>query len=175
MEFNNLGKRCNVIDCNQLDYLPFQCKYCSKWHCSTHANDHDCKASNNQDKMVMICPVCSKKLNYSSNDDPNTIWTIHYNEECSKNSVQTNQKIAKNNDVKKPIVRCAYHRCPTKLTTVNKYNCSDCRLEYCNTHRLQEYHDCSNKYKNVKEAKKPVNLTGKAPDNLGLGDQCYIF
>ena len=139
MEFNNLGKRCSNKYCNQLDYLPFQCKYCSKWHCSTHASDHGCGAYQNDDRHVMKCPVCNKVLKYSSNDDPNVLWTIHYNEECNQGNTPNI-----NTENKKTIVRCAFQRCPTKLNNVNKYSCSKCKKDFCNTHRLQEYHECSN-------------------------------
>lgn len=30
MEFSNLGKHCNEKTCNQKDFLPFKCKFCTE-------------------------------------------------------------------------------------------------------------------------------------------------
>lgn len=53
MEFTTLGKRCQVQHCNQHDYLPFECKYCTKFHCKMHAPDHDCTENNKDDRKAL--------------------------------------------------------------------------------------------------------------------------
>ena len=44
-EFIDLGKHCSVLDCQQLDFLPFDCRHCSKIFCKEHFNAdlHGCE------------------------------------------------------------------------------------------------------------------------------------
>lgn len=39
MEFPTLGEHCQKEDCNQVDFLPLQCK-CGKIYCRNHFNEH---------------------------------------------------------------------------------------------------------------------------------------
>jgi len=43
-EFPNLGKRCGVLICQQLDFLPFECIHCKKLYCLDHRtiDGHNC-------------------------------------------------------------------------------------------------------------------------------------
>jgi len=70
MEFDDLGGRCQYNDCNQLDYLPFECNLCKKILCLNHKSydQHECtvfykkndikpKPKSNTNK----CHFCNKK------------------------------------------------------------------------------------------------------------------
>ncbi|KAF2345964.1 Zinc finger AN1-type [Trinorchestia longiramus] len=45
MEFPELGHHCHVASCQQLDFLPLTCQYCSLTHCKDHSqpDDHQCQ------------------------------------------------------------------------------------------------------------------------------------
>lgn len=45
----NIGKHCDIKDCHQLDFLPFECDSCSKIFCLEHKSttSHDCMFINN--------------------------------------------------------------------------------------------------------------------------------
>ena len=36
MEFPGLGKRCGLLECKQLDFLPFKCSHCQLVFCKDH-------------------------------------------------------------------------------------------------------------------------------------------
>jgi AN1-like Zinc finger. len=36
MEFPGLGKRCGLVECKQLDFLPFKCSHCELVFCKDH-------------------------------------------------------------------------------------------------------------------------------------------
>lgn len=48
MEFPELGQRCSLQDCKQLDFLPFTCANCQQVFCKNHyiTSAHDCKCLN---------------------------------------------------------------------------------------------------------------------------------
>ena len=43
-EFVNVGKHCELKDCNRQDYLPFKCNNCNRWFCIDHwgLDNHVC-------------------------------------------------------------------------------------------------------------------------------------
>lgn len=45
MEFPELGKNCDKVGCNDLDFLPIKCQYCQKYFCTKHflPQDHQCE------------------------------------------------------------------------------------------------------------------------------------
>ena len=66
MELPDLGKHCFVSDCKQLDFLPFECTYCSMTFCKEHfgLESHGCeKKPNNtvtekrRNEDVYMCSV----------------------------------------------------------------------------------------------------------------------
>lgn len=69
MCFDNLGKDCALKECQQKDYLPFECKYCKQFYCLEHRSvvDHNCyvynqkKRKNILRKKTYYCFVCKKK------------------------------------------------------------------------------------------------------------------
>eukprot|EP01132_Coremiostelium_polycephalum_P002703 gene2703-3354_t len=76
MEFPNLGKHCSSVDCNALDFLPFECEYCKKQYCFEHKSyeSHSCPKYKDEkiDVYVHQCPVCGtmvKVLNSGSLDE----------------------------------------------------------------------------------------------------------
>jgi len=65
MEFANVGTHCNLKDCNQQDFMPFECVYCKKIHCGSHRrpDDHQCEIGGDEDlNYVIICPICETRI-----------------------------------------------------------------------------------------------------------------
>ena len=144
MEFTKLGKRCQALHCNQHEYLPFECKYCNKFHCTNHASDHECTEKKNQgDRKVIQCPTCAKGIYYSGNKDVDLLFEQHYANECSK---KMDQRTHFKNGKKKPKV-CAAEKCLKRITEVSKFVCKKCKRDLCLTCRIPEQHNCNVPYK----------------------------
>jgi predicted nucleic acid binding AN1-type Zn finger protein len=69
MEFYYIGQRCDLENCKQHDFLPFQCKYCKGTFCLEHRffDNHNCKKKinsiiqhDNSKKIENPCIVCGK-------------------------------------------------------------------------------------------------------------------
>ena len=71
MDFDHIGGRCQFENCNQLDYLPFECNLCNKVFCVDHKSydQHNCKAINKNTvkktkSNVNRCHFCKKKRDF---------------------------------------------------------------------------------------------------------------
>jgi len=69
MDFYYIGKRCEMQNCKQHDFLPFQCKYCTGNFCLEHRffENHNCKnykdnikLDQNEKKIYNQCFACGK-------------------------------------------------------------------------------------------------------------------
>ncbi len=71
-ELPNLGKHCSAADCQQLDFLPFECKHCTSVFCKEHfpLEAHSCSSKTsvtvtekrrNQDVYACSVDGCAKK------------------------------------------------------------------------------------------------------------------
>ena len=73
-----IGKHCELAECQQLDFLPFQCEHCLKYFCDSHYRYHGCeskqslsvddhyqqqRASSSSKDVLFKCqvPRCKKK------------------------------------------------------------------------------------------------------------------
>lgn len=160
MEFQNLGERCTVPFCKQQDYLPFRCKFCDKVHCKTHAGDHNCSNSDQGDRKVILCPICESPLYYTAEQNPNELCDDHLQKHCDQ---KTKRKKSPN------LIRCDYWSCATKLNNINKYNCKNCKKEYCGIHRMGWDHDCEKAiqdYQNERAAYRLKELGKKKAEKL---------
>uniref|UniRef100_A0A0E0M0S6 AN1-type domain-containing protein n=1 Tax=Oryza punctata TaxID=4537 RepID=A0A0E0M0S6_ORYPU len=59
--FPDLGAQCDREDCNQLDFLPFDCDGCGKTFCAEHRTyrDHGCARAADQGRTVVVCEACA--------------------------------------------------------------------------------------------------------------------
>jgi predicted nucleic acid binding AN1-type Zn finger protein len=57
--FPDLGAHCDDPNCNQLDFLPFECDGCGKVFCTEHRTylDHGCAKAADQGR-TLICESC---------------------------------------------------------------------------------------------------------------------
>lgn len=132
----SIGAHCSHPECNQLDFLPFQCNACNKIYCQYHrmASDHACpRADLAGDNQVVVCPVCAKAVKLVAGEDPNVTYTRH-----SSSSACDPANYAKVHKKQ----RCPVPNCREKLTTVNVHRCKECGINTCLKHRLTKDHNC---------------------------------
>lgn len=140
--FSDKGKHCDVSACQALDFLPFECTYCSRTFCLAHfkTNDHDCGKVAEHDRRVIVCEDCGKSLRLTV-EEPGSILAAHKatGDEC---------ELAR--QLKSPLKICGAKNCRQTLTVSNKYECKICGLMVCLKHRLRGDHECKpeNRVKN---------------------------
>ncbi len=69
-----IGKYCEMVDCNQLDFCPFMCYCCKKYFCLEHYKykSHNCVNApeskiiqvdiKDEKKVQVKCDVCNRKI-----------------------------------------------------------------------------------------------------------------
>eukprot|EP01087_Luapelamoeba_hula_P023318 TRINITY_DN854_c3_g1_i1.p1 TRINITY_DN854_c3_g1~~TRINITY_DN854_c3_g1_i1.p1 ORF type:complete len:199 (-),score=31.28 TRINITY_DN854_c3_g1_i1:69-665(-) len=136
MEFPEVGKRCDLMGCRQLDFLPFHCSCCSGIFClehRTHAG-HKCPSVGSSplfvDKVATVCPKCDESVTVLPNEDPEVKIQMHIADGCK--SVQK-ERIKQN--------KCARRGC--RVSQLIPINCNKCRHQYCLKHRHPLDHQCS--------------------------------
>lgn len=137
MEFANLGKHCSDPICKQKDFLPFECKYCSKIFCLDHRapSDHSCPSSHLGSKKALVCPLCLKTVKYEDNGlTGDEMLSIHEATECDKSQYEKNKQ-EKN-------TFCAKPRCNERIGKLNTYECKQCSQKLCLKHRFEDNHNC---------------------------------
>lgn len=129
-----LGTHCSVVDCRQLDFLPFNCQHCKHTFCLEHRQpaQHNCTAS--APTNVVLCPLCAKAIRVQPGEDANAAWERH-NSTGACDPANYAAVHAKRT--------CPVQGCREKLTTSNKYTCRDCGKEVCLKHRFATSHACA--------------------------------
>mmetsp|Transcript_9579 Transcript_9579/g.15913 ORF Transcript_9579/g.15913 Transcript_9579/m.15913 type:complete len:507 (+) Transcript_9579:260-1780(+) len=135
MEFEHVGRLCQVDLCNQKDFLPFICDSCGMSLCLAHRSYtmHHCAGAKGKDMTSIDCPVCSKSVKFDKSQDPNVVWDDHYVNHCSQQQPSVQQK---------HIVRCFRPGCSTILGPSNTFTCTKCHQKVCMSHRMSEAHNC---------------------------------
>ena len=129
MENLNIGARCSLNYCNQKDFLPFKCKYCTLVVCQSHFHDHECKHSQADDKRVAVCTRCKQQIRYKGEERDKEVIEEHQQLSVCKQAA--NQKTK----------RCPV--CTVKLTLVNNHTCKQCGVDTCMKHRSNIDHSCA--------------------------------
>mmetsp|Transcript_9537 Transcript_9537/g.14348 ORF Transcript_9537/g.14348 Transcript_9537/m.14348 type:complete len:296 (+) Transcript_9537:282-1169(+) len=134
MEFDHVGAHCEAESCNQRDFLPFKCSYCSKNLCHSHRSPlaHGCTSAGAIDVTSMDCPICGKTIKMNKSDDPNEIWDQHFTTICSQQPKKEPTQV----------LRCASPSCSTALGPSNTITCTMCHRKVCITHRAPDHHRC---------------------------------
>ena len=135
LEHTNLGHHCEVISCNQRDFLPFTCDICKRKLCLLHRSyaAHTCAGENSKDITSIDCPICGKSVKFSQAQSTKVdeIWEEHYLTNCSREKAPL--KITK---------ICFKSSCTTVLGLSNIYRCKKCNKDVCLQHRVPEEHSC---------------------------------
>ncbi|KAI4351504.1 hypothetical protein L6164_005870 [Bauhinia variegata] len=131
--FPDLGKHCQHLDCNQLDFLPFTCDGCHKVFCLEHRSfkSHSCPKSDDKSRKVVVCETCSM-----------AIETTGYNGEDEKAILEKHEKSGNCDPRKKKKPVCPVRRCKEVLTFSNTSTCKTCQMKVCLKHRFPADHDC---------------------------------
>ncbi|EEF44945.1 zinc finger AN1 domain-containing stress-associated protein 12 [Ricinus communis] len=132
--FPDLGKHCQHSECNQLDFLPFQCNRCQKVFCLEHRSykSHECTKPDQNSRKVVVCEICSSSIETTgrNEDDEKLILEKH----VSSGDCDPKKK-------KKPT--CGARRCKEVLTFSNTCICKTCHLKVCLKHRFPADHECN--------------------------------
>lgn len=76
-----IGQHCSLQECHQRDFMPFECQYCGDRFCGKHRrpDDHKCPVGTGDmnSKYIIICPICEKRIEMMSQDNPDKIWEYH--------------------------------------------------------------------------------------------------
>ncbi|KAK9921874.1 hypothetical protein M0R45_030368 [Rubus argutus] len=133
-EFPDLGKHCFVVECQQIDFLPFTCDSCHKVFCLEHRSyiKHNCPKGDKQNVTVVICPLCAKGVHLIPDEDPNITWERHVNTDCDPSNYEKATKKKK----------CPVPGCREILTFSNTIKCRDCMADHCLKHRFGPDHKC---------------------------------
>lgn len=128
VDFMNLGQHCTVRDCNQLDFLPFECHKCNGVFCLVHRTmeAHQCEHVKDNDRKAPVCPKCKQVLIVKSPTDD--ALQRHLKSGCTKN-VSTSVK-----------TMCSKEGCGN--AEYIPFKCRACRKNYCVKHRLPSQHLC---------------------------------
>mmetsp|Transcript_36168 Transcript_36168/g.43636 ORF Transcript_36168/g.43636 Transcript_36168/m.43636 type:complete len:413 (-) Transcript_36168:155-1393(-) len=134
MEFPELEVHCSHPDCNQVDFLPFECDCCHKTFCLEHRSyrEHSCPNAGDKDCQAIVCPLCAVGVKLVPGEDPNITWERHCRTGCDTRNYA---KIAQ-----KP--RCPVAGCKEKLTTSGSVTCKQCGTKVCLAHRFPDDHKC---------------------------------
>lgn len=161
LEHHKLGDHCSMVGCNQRDFLPFTCDICSRKLCLQHRSyiNHDCSGEGSKNYTSIACPICSKTIKYTINDNLDIMWENHYLNSCTQKASV-------------PIAIKSCPACKTKLGLTNTYHCKQCNTDLCLSHRSPDDHNCikinskrknyfENKFK--KETKTEASLVSTKP------------
>ncbi|CAM9420087.1 unnamed protein product [Chrysoparadoxa australica] len=132
---SHVGAHCSLSGCNQRDFLPFECDCCQQVFCLTHRTykEHDCPKSAGKDMQAISCPLCSKTIKLTGDQDANAVWAAHSATDCQPHTS------AKPKPKKK---RCPVSGCKEKLGPTNTTQCTRCHMKLCLTHRYPDAHAC---------------------------------
>jgi len=119
----NCGVHCALKECNQLDFLPFQCEICEKQFCQNHYLFHGCHQN-------------ETNANNSNNNNNN-----------NNNTKNNNSKSKSSNVIRK--FSCSARRCKSKEFV--KFVCNKCHQNYCVKHRSPNSHQCDDIQKQSKK------------------------
>jgi len=84
MELPNLGRHCQLKNCELLDFLPYICDLCGDTFCHDHHkyDSHDCPKKDQQELKAPICPICEKPVVVLPNEDINVKISNHIENGC---------------------------------------------------------------------------------------------
>uniref|UniRef100_A0A0E0ERT5 AN1-type domain-containing protein n=1 Tax=Oryza meridionalis TaxID=40149 RepID=A0A0E0ERT5_9ORYZ len=131
--FPDLGAQCDREDCNQLDFLPFDCDGCGRTFCAEHRTyrDHGCARAADQGRTVVVCEACGDAIERRAGDgDDAAVLEAH-------------ARSRRCDPARKRKPRCPVPRCKETLTFSNTSGCKGCGHKVCLKHRFPADHACA--------------------------------
>jgi len=139
-DFPDLGKHCSSSSCGQLDFLPFECKYCKKIFCLAHKDvtQHECVVDITKVNVMPLCPVCNRYIKIEMSVPTDKTIDEHISSKCQAHVfVEVDKSTAP---------RPAHKICSLKgcrnVENTDTVSCSKCRRKFCLKHRLPFDHAC---------------------------------
>ncbi|CAK9148698.1 unnamed protein product [Ilex paraguariensis] len=131
--FPDLGMHCQHPECNQLDFLPFNCDACRRVFCVEHRSykSHECPKSDYNSRKVLVCEICSM-----------SIETTGHDREDEKLMLEKHENSGDCDPKKKKKPTCPVRRCREILTFSNTCTCKVCQIKVCLKHRFPADHPC---------------------------------
>ena len=68
----SIGSHCDLSECHQRDFMPFECQFCEDVFCGAHRrpDDHRCRVGGDRDqRYVIICPICDMRIKQKASED----------------------------------------------------------------------------------------------------------
>ncbi|KAJ3070572.1 hypothetical protein HDU98_006377 [Podochytrium sp. JEL0797] len=137
----HMGKHCEALGCNRLDFLPFKCHLCKGTYCDEHTKFSfhvNCRGI--QNNTVIECPVCMKPVGGTSSlqsmSQINDAISLHIDNGCVDIAAidgKQRKREKQCHGFAKPGVRCT----SSALTS-----CKQCNNQFCAKHRFYEDHAC---------------------------------
>ncbi|KAI7902597.1 uncharacterized protein BX663DRAFT_509784 [Cokeromyces recurvatus] len=139
MELPQVGKHCQLSDCNSLDFLPIACPFCKQTFCGDHRLplSHQCLQWNQVNNQLAQCNVCQHLIKAPESMNPEQALEKHKISYC--------QLYLYSNDtsMKKMINRdCAVDGCHAIDPYIGPVHCNGCEQEFCLAHRYPSSHHC---------------------------------
>eukprot|EP00794_Sanderia_malayensis_P006977 gene6977-7762_t len=134
MELPGLGEHCSLRECNQLDFLPFNCDSCQKIFCKDHVHydKHNCTESYKKDVRVPVCPLCNQPVSFKPGEIPDRRVNDHIENDCKSDLALAKRKTYTN--------KCTVKGC--KQRELVPVSCGKCRKNFCLRHRHETDHNC---------------------------------
>ncbi|XP_015439387.1 PREDICTED: AN1-type zinc finger protein 1-like isoform X2 [Dufourea novaeangliae] len=167
MEFPDLGERCSIQDCKQLNFLPFVCNHCHNIFCKEHFHIATHKCTGIQDNVASTKPKISSY--------------VCFDESCKETS-----------PIEMLCVKCQKHFClqhryhgcleysnEEKTTKLKKWQIPKKQFAEAKAIVDQEITDTLNKSKNTALANKIrlMRIKGSAVGhkNVPMNERCYFL
>ncbi|KAL6894522.1 hypothetical protein ACP4OV_008620 [Aristida adscensionis] len=130
--FPDLGAHCDRDDCNQLDFLPFECHGCGNFFCVEHRSyrGHGCAKAADNGRTVVLCGACGDAIERKAGQDEEGILTA-------------DAASGRCDPARKHKPRCPVRRCKHTLTFSNSTACKGCGVKVCLMHRFPADHACA--------------------------------
>ncbi|KAI3634923.1 hypothetical protein MIR68_007304 [Amoeboaphelidium protococcarum] len=143
MELYKVGKQCHWKECRQLDYLPFTCEGCKESFCHEHwkASSHSCPQDVLEHGQIR-CLMCQTMLKVPNNQSVDRVVSDHIDRGCNTQGVGKDKQPSTGRQTKPTRIHmCHLEDCKKK--EVVKFECRDCKYNFCIKHRHPLDHKCS--------------------------------
>ncbi|WVZ64822.1 hypothetical protein U9M48_014291 [Paspalum notatum var. saurae] len=165
--FPNLGAHCDEPDCNQLDFLPFDCDGCGKVFCAAHRTyrDHACAKAADPGRTVVLCPDCGDAVERAAPG------------QGDREALEAHARSRRGCDpARKRKPRCPVPRCKETLTFSGATQCKACGSKVCLKHRFPADHGCTASARAAPGAAAARRAAGEcARDAHKTGDGAWVL
>ncbi|KAB8110349.1 hypothetical protein EE612_047515 [Oryza sativa] len=133
--FPDLGAQCDREDCNQLDFLPFDCDGCGKTFCAEHRTyrDHGCARAADQGRTVVVCEACGDAIERRAGDGGGDDAAV----------LEAHARSRRCDPARKRKPRCPVPRCKGDAHVLQHERVQGCGQKVCLKHRFPDRHACA--------------------------------